>query len=316
MSDIDVNYLARVCFRDLVSELAPTLSAESLESWRKSPTCFAIPEYVEGTVDASTLKAKLNEFKKLLSQKCSPEELEDVEVDLRRVLVDLAAEKRLTVSATERAIHINQRSVEFTSNETSNAGYQRIPVVLDSPTTNESNDLLYARCFYFRLTVEFPSLDASARSPEGTGIQVLIDSLDAVIVGPAGTYSEFNDSAQIAALFRILNSEPELSESPSMQFETESEILWIPNQLVVQARRNGRQDLTVSGRGEVFRISKVLFQACREFTQSRLSAEDFLAKCQNFLEKTNEHIEYSVLETIAFRNWSEETVRESEEFEN
>jgi len=137
-----------------------------------------------------------------------------------------------------------------------------------------------SRCNYLSIDLDAPRRGWSIQIGKVV-VPFLILRLGGIVYEPIGG-GLFDSPQKITELFEYLEEEGTLL--------VDMEDVWLPNFVL----RRGD-----AGVGDVFRVPTELFEAALLFREGRLSAPDFIGRC----ERDAENVRYSEGETLAFLEW-------------
>ena len=167
-----------------------------------------------------------------------------------------------------------------------------VPVFIDS--VKDSGDFKNARCIYYR--IEFDDrLFKVRQSFISNNFEVM--GTWAILSRP---FEEITSESFFVSYNIIKKTLKYIEDNDHLFLEIGN--IWIPNFLILQKKK--KEDVR---QGDVYRISKELFNLCYGYVAGFIKEKDWIENCRKYLND----VRFSAEETNAFREWRNKRIEES-----
>jgi hypothetical protein len=183
-----------------------------------------------------------------------------------------------------------------------------VPVAVDStPPAAQSDSLV--RMIYFRITAEDPNTPMLFASGS-IAFPFILLGLEGIVLGPATGEVMFQSSEDIDGLVNLI--EASRSDEPDSPHAFGTSSIWLPFTAIEQSKAtyNSRSEESNARveRGDIFRLDGDAFHKAWWFLESRINEttlREYFQIAPEFSAPQEPRISFSPIETLAFRQWSE-----------
>lgn len=176
-----------------------------------------------------------------------------------------------------------------------------IPIIVDGIVRSDPADL--SRCVYLTITADEPGAGWTL-TLQTTTIPFLLLGLQGILYQPGVNQQRFNGPNDIDDMIAAV----EAITLPS-PLNVETGIIWVPTawlDLAFVRSPRGENPFKEPHRGDVFRVAAPMFQDLWRHMENRLDLSILLNSysTQQFGESNVPMLQYSFIETLAFRAWT------------